>query len=79
MEEKVIIEYSISQKSFHRTTITEMIAKNLGQLICRIQTDYLPIMVFDNNDNCDKWLKINGDKLKDYSMYESFTGELVVI
>lgn len=79
MKDKIIIEYSISQKAFHRSTISEMLGRNLGHVISRIQTDYVPVMIFDNIENCDKWLEINGYKLKDYSMYKSLEGETKII
>lgn len=79
MDEKIVIEYSISQKSFHRCSLTEMIARNLGNLINRVQTDYLPVMVFDNIENCDGWLEKNGENLKNYYMYKSYNDEMIVL
>ncbi len=76
----VIIEFSLSQKAFHRTTPAEMIKNNFNMAMERKQTDYLPIGVFDTDEEADNFVDLVGNSIKDYKMYHLCpTGQTIVM
>lgn len=50
MENKIIVEYSISQKSFFYDTVKNIIARNINMIIENVNNDYKIIGVVDNID-----------------------------
>lgn len=74
----IILEFSLSQRSFHKTTISEMITINFNNAIQRKQTDYLPIAIFNSESEVDTFLERYSEHFKDYSMYKNTNGETVV-
>lgn len=76
----VVIEFSLSQRSFNRTTVSEMIKNNFNNSIERKQTDYLPIGIFDTDKEADNFIETIGEAFKNYSMFNSCTtGQIIVI
>lgn len=76
--ELIVVEFSLSQKCFHKQTGYEMVKTNQENMIRRNQTDYLPIAVFSTNEQADEFISKTKDKVKDYSMYKNTAGETIV-
>ena len=74
-----MLEYSLSQKSFHRQGFLEMLKNNITNCLERKQTDYMPIAIFENIEDCDEWIKENEGYIKNYGIFKSFKGETIVI
>lgn len=53
IEDLIVLEYSPSQKAFHRTTVVEMLKSNIEALAMGKANDYRPVAVFDNEDEYD--------------------------
>lgn len=79
MKDKIVLEFSLSQKAFHRHGLLEMLKNNIANCIDRKQTDYMPIAIFDNLDQCDEWIRDKENDIKNYGMFKSFKGELIVL
>lgn len=54
--EKYVIEYSVLQKAFHIHTMTEMLEKNLMNVMAEKETDYIPIMIKGTRDEAEKYV-----------------------
>lgn len=55
-DDLIVLEYSPSQKAFHRTTIIEMFSNNITALALGKSNDYIPIAAFaDEDDYEDRW------------------------
>ncbi len=74
----IVVEFSLAQKAFHVQTMKEMIVNNLMNVLQRKQTDYVPIAYFESRDQADKFIEENNDKIKDYTLYKSLNGEMLV-
>lgn len=75
----IVVEFSLSQKSFHKTRLNDMLERNLDNAMRRIQTDYLPVVYCATEELADKFIKGAYDMFKDYQMYKNTNGEMVVI
>ncbi len=53
----VVLEYSIQQKAFHRTTVNGMLQHNLTLVAKSTSVDYLPIGIFETHEACDGFYK----------------------
>lgn len=49
----IFIEYSKSQKAFHKITLDTMLSNNLHNTFKEIETDYLPIANANDHDEAD--------------------------
>lgn len=74
----VIVEFSLAQKAFHVQTLKEMVINNLMNVLQRKQTDYVPIAFFETYEEVDKFIQENNEKIKDYTLYKSLNGEMLV-
>lgn len=50
MENKIIVEYSISQKSFFYDTVKNTVVRNINMIIENVNNDYKIIGIVDNID-----------------------------
>ncbi len=78
MKELIVVEFSLSQKCFHKHTIGQMIETNQFNMMKRKQTDYVPVGVFNTHDEADKFIAATREVIKDYSMYRDVEGKTVV-
>ena len=75
MENKLVLEYSISKKEFNTTTTEGMIKRNMQNILERKQSDFMPIAFFDSIAELTKYeISIRG--ISDYPLYEDTNGEL---
>ncbi len=77
--EKLAVEFSISQKAFHKHPVSDMIKTNLESVLMKKQNDYIPIGFFDTHEQADTFINKHYDKIKNYSIYESINGEMLVV
>ena len=56
-----------------------MVNRNIKNTLKRVQTDYVCIGIFENEDSADHYISISSKQYKDYSMYKKGDGEMVVI
>lgn len=75
----IVIEFSLAQRSFHKQSMEDMLERNVNNIIRRIQTDYIPIGIFPNDDRADEFIKRTKTTMKNYQMYRDVNGEVVVI
>lgn len=75
----IIIEFSLAQKCFHKQSLTDMLKQNLGNVMIRNQTDYMPIGIALSNEQADKFIETVRKQIKDYTMYKNIEGETVVV
>lgn len=75
---KIVVEFSLSQKCFHRYTVDEMLFQNQRNMMQRKQTDFLPIAIFETIELADEFIELTRDMIKDYPLYESFNGSFIV-
>lgn len=61
-ENLIVLEFSVSQQAFHAQTVKEMFERNIKNCLLGRKTDYVPIVVFENRDYCDKWIEENGNQ-----------------
>ena len=74
----IVVEFSLSQKAFNKQFLKDMVKQNLINVFTRKQNDYIPIGVFKSNDVADGFIDSIRDKIKDYSMYKSTEGNIIV-
>lgn len=79
MHNYITLEFSLSQKAFHRSNLIDLAANNASNCWNRKQTDYVLIGVFETEKECDEWKIKHENTLKDYSMFKSFNGEVIVL
>jgi hypothetical protein len=72
------VEFSLSQKAFHKSSLEEMVIRNITNTLKRIQTDYVCIGMFESEDIADKHIEGLSKGFKEYSMYKNTNGEMVV-
>jgi len=77
-DELIVVEFSLSQKCFHKQTLWEMVKTNQENMMRRKQTDYIPVAVFRTNEQADEFILKTKEVIKDYSMYKNIEGETVV-
>jgi len=75
----IAVEFSLSQKCFHKQSLEEMVVRNIENCLKRIQTDYVCIGVFEDEDKADYHIKGLTKGFTDYQMYKNSNGEMVVI
>jgi len=76
--QSIVVEFSLSQKAFHKQTVYDMIKTNQYNMMQRNQTDYLPVAIFSTHDSADEFIKKTYDAIKDYTMYKDMEGQTVV-
>lgn len=74
----IVVEFSMSQKCFHKHTVTSMLQHNIDNMVRRKQTDYMPIGIFENDELADLFITMTKERIKDYSMYKNTNGEIVI-
>lgn len=79
MNNLIIVEFSLSQKCFHKHSIQDMVQRNLESVISRQQSDYIPIGYFLSNESADDFIKSNYESIKNYSMFISTQDETLVV
>lgn len=47
----IVVEFSLSQKVFHKISIEEMLVKNISSSLQKIKTDFIPVAVFQSDEN----------------------------
>lgn len=77
-DELFVVEFSLSQRCFHKHTITQMIKTNQENMMKRRQTDYIPVGVFKSNEEADMFISKTKEVIKDYTMYTSIGGRTIV-
>ena len=55
-----------------------MITNNFNNSIKRIQTDYIPVAIFQTHEEADAFMEKCEEAFKDYTMYKNTNGETVV-
>lgn len=60
----IIVEFSVKQNAFHKHTLQDMIFTNIKSIFQGFGLDYLPIGVFETNDEADDFIKTVYDKFK---------------
>jgi len=78
MNDLIVVEFSISQKAFHKHSVLEMLLRNNENILKRQQTDYLPIIICKSDDEANEVIKKCYDHFKDYTFYKSTTGETLI-
>ena len=78
MSEYIVVEFSLSQKAFNKITMSEMFDKNMGNIMKRKQTDYLPIAFFKTDVDADAFISECSQLIADYSMYQNTSGKQIV-
>lgn len=79
LNELHVVEFSLSQKCFHLHSAMEMIKGNMMNIIGRCQDDWAVIGIFETEEDADKFIEKYRDRIKDYSIYKSVNGEMIVI
>lgn len=74
----IAVEFSLSQKCFHKQSVYEMLETNRKNMMQRVQTDYSVIAILPNNELADKFISMLRSSAKDYSIYKNIEGDLVV-
>ena len=54
--DRIVVEYSLKQKAFHKQTFQEMLDRNLRNVLNGRHTDYLPIAIFDDTEEADLFI-----------------------
>ena len=57
MRNYIVVEYSKSQKAFHKQSLFTSVKQNQKNLLSGWNSDYLIVGVFNNHDEADDWLK----------------------
>ncbi len=73
-----IVEFSLRQRAFHKTTLKDMCDNNLRNVCRRFQADYVPIFASENEEEVYEFIRIAETEIKDYSMYRTSNGETVI-
>ena len=73
-----VVEFSLSQRCFHKHTVEQMIETNQFNMMKRKQTDYIPVGVFETNEQADEFISKTKEVIKDYTMYRDTEGKTVV-
>jgi len=74
--EKIIVEFSISQKAFHKTTAEGMCESYLRYIKLGYPSDYQPIAIFNTHDDADEFIQQVGDIFRADSMGIDQNGHL---
>jgi len=74
----IVVEFSVSQKSFHVQTVNEMLVNNLITILKRQQTDFLPVAICETIDEADKFIEGNRKNISDFTIYKDTNGNTVV-
>lgn len=74
-----VVEFSISQKAFHLSTMTEMVKNNILNVMERTQSDYVAIGVFNNTEDADTYIQRCYDDIKNYSLFRSWDKQTIVL
>lgn len=74
----IVVEFSLSQRCFHKHTVASMLNYNIDNMARRKQTDYMPIGMFATHEEAEVFIALTKERIKDYSMYKNTQGEIVV-
>ncbi len=78
MNDLIVVEFSISQKAFHKHSVSEMLIRNNQNIIRRQQTDYIPIGIFKTNELANAFIDKIRHIIEDYTLYKSSVGETLL-
>lgn len=53
----IVVEYSLSQRAFHKLSLEEMVVKNITNALKGVQTDYIPIGIFEKEKTADGFIE----------------------
>jgi len=73
-----VVEFSLSQRCFHKHTVEQMLETNQFNMMKRKQTDYIPVGIFPTNELADNFISEAKEVVKDYSMYTGTDGKTMV-
>jgi len=73
-----VVEFSLSQRCFHKHTVEAMLETNKFNMMKRKQTDYSTIGIFQTSELADEFILLTKELIKDYSMYKNAEGEILV-
>lgn len=65
MKNKFVVEYSLSQDAFHVQCVMEMISRNINTTLNGQKMDYLPIGVFDTNEQAHDFVSVFEKKIRE--------------
>lgn len=75
----IVVEFSLSQRCFHKQSASELLQQNIESIMKRNQTDYIPIGIFDTDQLADLFIEKIRDTIKDYTMFKDTQGNLIVL
>lgn len=52
----IAVEFSLSQRCFHKHTVKSMLETNTMNMVLRKQTDYVPIGLFQTHEIADQFI-----------------------
>lgn len=65
ISELIVVEFSLSQNAFHRHTVEDMVSMNTDSIIIKKKTnDYLPVGIFETEQQASNFIKDNYDSFK---------------
>jgi len=76
-ENFIVVEFSLSQKSFHTQTVEDMFFRNIKNTMQRVQTDYIPIEFFEDQEEADEFVRTADEMIKNYALYKNINGQTV--
>lgn len=65
MKNKFVVEYSLSQDSFHVQSVMDMIKKNINTTLNGQKMDFLPIGIFDTNEQAHDFVMVVEKKIRE--------------
>jgi len=57
MKDLIVVEYSVLQKCFHKSTVKEMLENNYTTVLKGKTPGFVPLDFFDNQDEADEYIK----------------------
>lgn len=55
--EKIVLEYSLQQKAFHRSNIEDMLTNNMANIYHNRTPGYVPIAILNTDKECDEFME----------------------
>lgn len=74
-----VVEFSVSQKAFHLSSMTEMLQNNIRNVMDRRQTDYVVVGVFGDTNEADEYIQKCYEEIKNYSMFTAWNNQTIVV
>ncbi len=60
----IVVEYSVKQKAFHSHTVKSMLETNIENSLLGVETDYIPIGLFETKNEADEYLNSIKTKIR---------------